>query len=154
MILLLLHYTTQDFPERVLAQRVRLSDSFPVITNRIVLGLEVQPKHSLVVLRYLNRLGLVHWIFPEIIQLPSDRQRVIELLMRVLGELVGDVHELRRIELLAEDYVLNYCLVLTRDIVLQPLDQLVSRYRRRLRAWRSCACPFGCHVVTVFEVVE
>ena len=50
---------------------------------------------------------------------------MIELLVRVLLELAGDVLEARGVDLLAEDHVLDDRLVLPGKILLQPLDRAV-----------------------------
>jgi hypothetical protein len=82
-----------------------LPDAIAIIANGFVFILEIEAEHFLWIFRRAYRLGSNCWHFVKVIDLPRDDQGMIELLLGVDLELVGDVHVLGAAEHLGIDYV-------------------------------------------------
>src|SRR5215469_2006752 len=112
---------------RELSQNFTLPDPIAIIANGFVFILEIEAEHLFRISRGSYRLGSNRWHFPEIIDLPRDSEGVVELLLGVDLELVGDVHVLGPAEDLGIDYVANDRLVLARQVFIQQLGETITR---------------------------
>jgi hypothetical protein len=80
------------FRHRVFSKRFTLPDAIAVIADGLVLVIEIIPKHVFRIFRCPYGLGSDHRHFAEIVDLPRENQRMIEVLFGVYFELAGDVY--------------------------------------------------------------
>jgi hypothetical protein len=129
VVLLLLDELLEHLRKCKFTKLFRLPDPLAVIVDRVILGPQIGPKHCFVFLGDLDGGGRVRRIRSVVVDLPGDRERVVELLVRMLLELASDVLEARGIELLTENHVLDDRLVLAGEVLLKSLHELVASHR-------------------------
>src|SRR5689334_9884847 len=96
LVVLLLHQDLADlFGHRILTKALALPDAVAVLADRLVFVFEVESQHLSCILRGAYRLGSNRRHFAEIIDLPGNRQRMIEFLFGVNFKLTGNIHVLR-----------------------------------------------------------
>ena len=129
-IVLVLLLLRNDLPnllrQRVMPDRLRLPQPLPVLPERLRLVLQVEPQHLLRLVRQLHRLGRRIRHRAQIVNLIGDGHRVRQFLARMLPQLSRNVHPLRALQYVAVDRVGNDRLILARQILLQPVDQLLQ----------------------------
>ena len=126
-MVLLLHEDLADLlGHGELAERLALPDALAVIDDGLVLVIEVEFQHVARLLRDLHRLRRDARHLAEIVDLPRDGQRMLQLLMGVLLELIGDVHIFGALQHLRIDHIGDDRLIFARQVLVQKLRQLIS----------------------------
>src|SRR4029079_12706322 len=92
LVILLLHENLPDLlGHGKLAERLALPNSLAVVNNGFILVIQIEFQHVARLLRDLHRLRRDARHLAEIIDLPRKDQGMLQLLMGVLLELIGDV---------------------------------------------------------------
>src|SRR5580698_7609653 len=123
MVLLLHEDLANLFRHRVFSKLFTLPDPITVIANRFVFILEIVAEHGFGIFRCAYGLGSDHGHFAEIVNLPREDQRMIELLLGVDLELGSDIHVLSPAEHLGINDVGDDGLIFARKVFVQQLGQ-------------------------------
>ena len=85
-MILLVHENLADlFGHRVLSQLFALANAVAIIADRIILVLQIETEQLTRIFRSLHGLRIYGGHCAQIIDLPGNDQRVLQLLLRVIG---------------------------------------------------------------------
>jgi len=107
-----------------LAKSLALANALAIIDDGLLLVVEIEFYHVNGLFRSFHRLRSDARHRAEIVDLPRDDERMLELLMRVLLELRGNVHVFGALQRLRIDNIGDDRLIFARKVLVQELRQL------------------------------
>jgi len=127
------------------SEQFALADAIPVIAHRLIFIFEIGAEHLVVFAAEFDGPGLDGWRSTQIVDLPRDGSRMLELLGGMLFELRSDVHIRGSLEDLGIHHVSDDGLVFARKVFIQSFDELFAG--ERFGCWIRQSCGAMGHGV-------
>jgi hypothetical protein len=113
--------------KRVMAQRLSLLHTRPIIANGFGLVIEIESKHLFGLLREFHFLWRRRRHSPEIVDLVGENECMLQLLGGMQFQFGRDLHPFGSPQNIAINDVGNDRLILTGEIFIQHLDKILDR---------------------------